>query len=909
MPDPSRPSPEEFLARARAEEERLNRAKLKIFFGACAGVGKTYTMLSEAHERKRAGTEVVVGLVETHGRRETEALLEGLELIPRRTAEYRGTRVQEFDIDAALARRPALLLLDELAHTNAPGSRHRKRWQDIEELLAAGIDVYTTLNVQHVESLVDVVSDITGVLIRESVPDSFLDRADEIEMVDLPPDDLLQRLREGKVYVPEQAEWARENFFRKGNLIALRELALRQTAQRVDAQMEFYRRTEGIADPWAVRERILVCIGDPARGVRLVRAARRLAGALRADWLVVHVETPGHLLESRSDRDHIVGILDFAFELGAETQVLTGLRVRDEILAFARARNVSRIVVGQSRRSRWLEIVRPTLALELTRLADADVWVIRGEEEPERPEPLRPEPTPPEKSRIAWRGYPGTLLVVALCTGVAALMYHSFDLSNLAMVYLVGVVVAATAFGRGPAIAASIFAVLSFDFLFVPPRYTFHVDDSQYLVTFAVMLLVAVVIGTLTARLRDQLRAARQEQRRTASLYRLSHELAARSTLRAVLESATDLIAEILEASVAILLPDESGRVAVAVGDFSLFGGGEHERTVAQWAFENGKAAGWSTQTLPGSRGVHLPLSGSDRALGVLSIRPADPKLLPNPEGARTLEALASQTALALERCFLADSAERARTEAETERARSALLSSVSHDLRTPLAAITGAATSLLEGSTRLGEATRREMAETISEEAGRLNRLIGDLLEMTRLESGALRVRKEWHSLEEVVGAALGRLEAELGNRPVTVDIPGDLPLVPLDDVLFGQMVGNLLENAHKYSPAGLPIEITGRIENAKLRFTVADRGPGLRAGEEQRVFEKFYRGTGSSERAGVGLGLAICRGIVEAHQGSISASNRVGGGAEFTVWLPLEGVPPSVERDAAEEQGSRRP
>jgi two-component system sensor histidine kinase KdpD len=902
MPDPSRPSPEEFLARARAAEERLNRAKLKIFFGACAGVGKTYAMLSEAHERKRAGIEVVVGLVETHGRRETEALLEGLEVIPRLAVEYRGTRVLEFDIDAALARKPSLLLLDELAHTNAPGSRHKKRWQDIEELLAAGIDVYTTLNVQHIESLVDVVSDITGVLIRESVPDSFLDRADEIEMVDLPPDNLLQRLREGKVYVPEQAEWARENFFRKGNLIALRELALRQTAQRVDAQMEFYRKTEGIAEPWAVRERILVCIGDPAKGVRLVRAARRLAGALRADWIVVHVETPGQLLESRSDRDYIVGILDFAFELGAETQVLTGLRVHDEILAFARARNVSRIIVGQSRKPRWLEIVRPSLALELSRQGDADIWVIQGEEEPERPEELRPGAEPSAKSRLAWRGYPGTLLIVALCTGIAALMYRNFDSSNLAMVYLVGVVVAAIAFGRGPAIVASLFGVLSFDFLFVPPRFTFHVDDSQYLVTFGVMLLVAIVIGTLTARLRDQLAVARQEQRRTASLYRLSHELAARSTLRAVLESAVDLISEILGATVAILLPDDNGRVAVAVGDFSLFGGGEHERTVAQWAFENGKAAGWSTRTLPGSRGVHLPLSGSDHPLGVLSVRTADPKVLPNPESVRTLEALASQTALALERCFLAEAAERARTEAETERARSALLSSVSHDLRTPLAAITGAATGLLEGSARLGESTRREMVETISEEAGRLNRLIGDLLEMTRLESGALRVRKEWHSLEEVVGAALGRLEAELGDRPVTVDIPDDMPLVPLDDVLFEQVVRNLLENAHKYSPSGSPIEIRGRIESGKLRFTVADRGPGLRAGEEQRAFEKFYRGVAGSDRAGVGLGLAICRGIVEAHQGSITAANRPGGGAEFTVWLPLEGTPPSVERNGIE-------
>ncbi len=900
MSDPDRPSPEEFLARARAEEERLRRAKLKIFFGASAGVGKTYSMLVEAHERKRAGTDVVVGLVETHGRRETEALLDGLEAIPRKALEYRGARLQEFDLDAALARRPALLLLDELAHTNAPGSRHRKRWQDVEELLAAGIDVYSTLNVQHVESLVDVVADITGITMREAVPDSVLERADEIELVDLTPDDLLQRLREGKVYVPEQAEWARENFFRKSTLIALRELALRQTAQRVDAQMEFYRRTEGIAEPWAVRERMLVCIGDPAQGVHMVRAARRLAGALRADWIVVHVETPGQLLESRADRDYLIGVLDFAFELGAETQVLTGLRVRDELVAFARLRNVSRILIGQSHRPRWLERLRRSLASDLISEADADVLVVRGAEDADRID--RPAVT----TQLAWRGYPGTVLIMALCTGVAALMYRDFELSNLAMIYLVGVVVAAVSFGRGPAILASVLGVVAFDFTFVPPRYTFGVTDTQYLVTFSVMLLVAIVIGTLTSRLREQLAAARQEQRRTSAQYRLSHELAARSTMREILGSAVDRIAEIVEAKVAILLPDANDRLAVAVGDGSLFGGGEHERTVAQWAYINAKSAGLGTQSLAGARGLHIPLKSADRTLGVLALRPGDPSRLRDPDMSRTIDSLANQTALALERSTLTEAAERARTEAETERARSALLSSVSHDLRTPLAAITGAATSLLEDAAQLPESTRRDLAETISDEARRLNRLIGDLLEMTRLESGALRVRKEWHSLEEVIGAALGGLEAQLGNRPVLVTLAPDLPLVPLDDVLFEQVVRNLVENADRYSPKSEPIEVAGRIEAGQLHLSVKDRGPGLRPGEELRVFEKFYRGANSSDRFGVGLGLAICKGIVEAHGGRIDGVNRPDGGAEFTIRLPLEGNPPSVEQEAVDERGA---
>ncbi|HET9951466.1 MAG TPA: sensor histidine kinase KdpD [Candidatus Eisenbacteria bacterium] len=902
MTEPARPTPEEFLARARAEEERLRRAKFKIFFGACAGVGKTYAMLVEAHERKRAGTDVVVGLVETHGRRETELLLDGLEAIPRADLPYRGTVVREFDLDAALARRPALLLLDELAHTNAPGSRHRKRWQDIEELLAAGIDVYTTLNVQHVESLLDVVRDITGIPIRESVPDSVLDRADEVELVDLPPDDLLQRLHEGKVYVAGEIESARANFFRKGNLIALRELALRQTAQRVDAQMETYRLTEGIRKPWSVRERILVCVGDPATGVRLVRAARRLAGALRADWIVVHVETPGQLLESRSDRDYIVGILDFAFELGAETSVLTGLRVSDELLAFASARNVSRIVLGESRGPRWLERVRGSLAQDLIRRGRADVWVIRGEEETERSaRPPAPIPAP------SWRGYGGALPIVALCTLAAAALSRHFDLSNLAMLYLVGVVVAATAFGRGPAILTSFLGVVAFDFFFVPPRYTFSVSDSQYLVTFSVMLLVAIVIGTLTARLREQLRAARQDQRRTAALNRMSQELVARGSLRDILGVAVDRIAEILEAGVAILLPDAGDRIAVHAGDGALFGGGEHERAVAQWTYQHGKEAGRGTGTLSGARALHVPLAGSTRVLGVLSVRLSGSAAHRDADLTRTIQILAGQTALAVERCVMAESAEKARSEAEAERARSALLGSVSHDLRTPLAAITGAATSLLEDQQGLPEESRRQLAESIVEEARRLNRLIADLLEMTRLESGALSVRKEWSSIEEIVGAALTGLESTFGDRPVRVEIPDDLPLVPLDEVLFEQVVRNLLENANKYGDPSLPIEVAASATGNEFRFSVADRGPGLAAGDETRVFEKFYRGAAGTGRPGAGLGLSICRGIVEAHQGRITASNRPGGGAEFVVWLPIEGRPPRVSSEPeGDEKGA---
>jgi two-component system sensor histidine kinase KdpD len=898
MSEIRRPDPDALLERIRSEEKLARRAKLKIFFGASAGVGKTYAMLVEAHERRQAGVEVVAGLVETHGRRETAALLEGLETLPRKIIEYRGTQLAEFDLDAALARKPRLLLLDELAHTNAQGSRHRRRWQDVEELLDSGIDVFTTLNVQHVESLRDVVAQITGVTVRETVPDGILARADEIELVDLPPEDLLQRLREGKVYVPAQAERAIENFFRKGNLIALRELALRQTAQRVDAQMESYRRAQGIAQPWAVRERILVCIGDPESGLRLVRAARRMASALKAEWIVVHVETPGQVREGPAVRDHIVDVLGLAEDLGAETAMLTGLRVSDEIVAFARERNVSRIVVGRPSRPLWQTLAFGSLTrtLMLARL-EADVFVLRGEEE-ERAEQRRPgfAPTTP------WRGYAGAIPVVLTCTAVVWLMSGRFDLSNLSMAYLLGVVVVAMAFGRGPAILSALLSVVLFDFLFVPPRFTLAISDTQYFVTFGVMLVVGVVIGTLAARMREQTAAARARERRTAAIYQLSRDLAGQPALSGVLKSAVDRIAEMFEARVAILRPHEAGRLRIAAGDAGLLDPGAHELGVAQWAFDHEQPAGLGTETLPASQAMHLPLIGPGGPVGVLAVRPADATRLRDPERVQLLRTFANHLAVALERVRLGEDAERARVEAEAERTRSALLSSVSHDLRTPLAVITGAASSLKQGDA-LSEPTRAELADTIYEEGRRLNRLVGDLLDVTRLESGAVAVNKDWHSLEEIVGATLTRLEERIGARPLELRLPDGLPLVPLDDVLFGQLVENLIENALKYAPEGSPIELAAALERGTLSFEVADRGPGLPPGDEERVFEKFFRGPRGAGRPGVGLGLTICRAIAHAHGGRIVAANRAGGGAVFRVELPVEGEPPEIER---EEPGS---
>ena len=893
---PERPNPDQLLERLREREAREKRAQLKIFLGASAGVGKTYAMLTEAHERRGAGVDVVVGLVETHGRRETEVLLQGLKVIPRVKREHRGTTLEEFDLDAALALHPQLLLLDELAHTNAPGSRHRRRWQDVEELLGAGIDVYTTLNVQHVESLIDVVAQITGVTVRETVPDSILDRADEVELVDLPPDDLLQRLREGKVYVSQQAEKALDRFFRKGNLIALRELALRQTAQRVDAQMESYRRAQGIAAPWAVRERVLVCIGDPDSGLRLVRAARRMVAALKAEWIVVHVQTPAQVRESSATRDHIVDVMGLAEELGAETVMLTGLRVSDELLAFARGRNVSRIVVGKPSRPAWAFWPGSLVDALLRGSGDVDVYVLHGEE---AVEPARPaaRPAPPAQGR--WRGYVGAVFVTAVSSLVAWVMSRAFDPSNLVMVYLVGVVVVAGAFGRGPAIFTALLSVATFDFVFIPPRFTFAVGDTQYLFTFGVMLLVGATIGTLTARMREQAEAARGRERRTAALHQLSRDLAGRGGVADLLETAVTRIGDLAQVRVAVLRPDSHGRLSVAAGDLGVVEEGVHEIGVAQWAFDHGQPAGLETDTLPGSQALHLPLTGPDRVLGVMSIRPDDPRRLRDPELFKLLLTCADQLAIALERARLAEEAADARVTVEEERMRSTLLSTVSHDLRTPLAVITGAASGLRDAA-ELPEATRRELAATIADEAEHLNRLVGDLLDMTRLESGAVRLNKEWHSIEDVVGGVLSRLERRIGTRRVQLDLPADLPLVQLDDVLFGQLVANLVENALKYAPGESPIDIGARIEDGQLRFEVADRGPGLPPGGEAQVFDKFYRGDGpSGPRDGVGLGLTISRAIAEAHGGRMLAENRPGGGAQFVVELPLAGEPPVIERE----------
>ena len=895
-----RPDPDALLARMQAEEAHQTRGKLKIFFGASAGVGKTYAMLEAAHARRAEGVQVVVGWVDTHGRAETEALLQGLELLPRRPVGYRGTTLDEFDLDAALARRPALLLVDELAHTNAPGSRHAKRWQDVVEVLDAGIDVYTTVNVQHLESLNDVVARITGVMVRETVPDSILEQADEVELIDLPPDDLLQRLRDGKVYVPWQAERALHNFFQKGNLIALRELALRRTADRVNDQMEVYRRDHAIAEIWPTSERLLVCISPSPLAVRLVRAARRMAARLRAEWLVVYVETPAQLRLPEVDRDRVVQTLRLAEQLGAETATLSGQNASEEILTYARTRNVTKIVVGKPIHPRWRDVVFGSVLDELVRRSDEiDVYVIGGEEDEARPH----APYNLEQPHN-WLAYGAGLAMVILCTMLAWLMIPSFAEANIIMVYLLGVVFVARRYGRGPAIWTSVLSVAAFDVFFVSPYLTFAVSDAEYLVTFAVMLLVALIISALTVRLRQQAATARQRERRTAALYAMSRDLASTRDIDGLRQAATRHISGVFESHVVLLLPDASGRLhtetvgeqASERGDQRLFALDVKELGVAQWVYEHQQMAGLGTATLPSAEALYLPLLASRGVIGVLGVRPVQPRRLLAPEQVYLLETFASQTALAIERAALVEEAQRAQLQIETERLRSSLLSSVSHDLRTPLAAIIGAASSLLDSNTVLDTSTQHELLHTIYDEADRLNRLVNNLLHMTRLESGSVQVDKEWQPLEEVIGAALTRLEARLHAHPITTHLPADLPLVPFDSVLIEQVLLNLLDNAIKYASPGTPITLSAWATPDTITVEVADRGPGLPAGDEQRIFEKFYRAQRVGEYSGVGLGLTICRGIITVHGGRIWAENRPDGGVALCFTLPVPETPPPI-------------
>lgn len=883
-----RPDPDALLEKVQRAEAQSRRGRLKIFFGASAGVGKTYAMLATA--RTLQDRDIAIGVVETHSRTETEALVAGFEVLPLREVEYRGRTFREFDLDAALARRPDLLLLDELAHSNVAGSRHPKRWQDVEELLAAGIDVWTTLNVQHLETLNDVVGQITGIRVSETVPDKVFDAADDVALVDLPADELLRRLEEGKVYVPQQAERARQSFFRKGNLIALRELALRRTADRVDAQMREYRTDRSIHGVWQARERLLVCVGPGADAGRLVRSAGRLAAALRADWIALHIETPQLQRGAAERRRQALDALRLAQELGAETSTLAGEDLAAAVLGYARSRNVSRLVVGRSHRSLLARLVRPSLGDRLSgAVTDLDVLVVGSE--PEDAEARRAVAAPPRfapgsgASRRRW-GFLWGLLGVGATTILALLLPHSLDRVNIAMLFLPAVAGVAARWGRSPGVFAALLSVASFDFFFVTPRFSFSVGDSEYLVTFLVMLGVALLIGSLAASLHFQARIALYREQRASALYEVARELSGALRREQIVAIAERHVEGSFQTRPAILLPDlESETMA---------------DSIAQWVYDHHQPAGAGTHTLPGAALYYLPLKAPMRTRGVLAIAPSPAASLFVPEQQRLLETFAAQIALALERVHYVEVAQEATVRIESERLRNSLLSALSHDLRTPLAVLMGLSSTLALPQPGAGE-EQRELARDIHQEVVRMSALIDNLLDMARLQSGEVRLNRQWQLLEEVVGTALEARRAVLAGYRVRVDLPENLPLVEIDAVLIERVLCNLLENAAKYTPAGTEVAVEARAEEGALRVAVADRGPGLLPGQREAVFEKFTRGERESATSGVGLGLAICRAIVGAHGGRIWAEENPGGGARFVFTLPL-GEPPSLD---VEEDG----
>ena len=888
-----RPNPDTLLEQLQKQEDRERQGKLKIFFGAAPGVGKTYAMLEAARQKKTEVVDVVVGFAETHGRSETEALLEGLEILPRLSIEYRGATLSEFDLDGALLRKPVLILVDELAHTNAPGSRHKKRWQDVFELLDGGINVYTTLNVQHLESLNDVITQITGIIVRETLPDSVLDRADDIELIDLPPEELLQRLREGKVYVADLAERAKENFFRKGNLLALRELALRSTAERVDAQMQDYRRIKGVREVWPAAERIMVCVGANPRSIRLIRTAKRMAAGLRADWIAVYVEAPTAVKPSEDDLRHLAEHMRLAESLGAETVILSGHKASEEILNYARTRNVTKIIIGKPTHPRWKDKIFGSLLDEVVRgSGDIDVYVISGEVG----EPMPRLVSKPIQSRSNIREWLLSIGTISVCTGIAAIMRPYATVVDAAMVYLLGIILVASRTGKGPSLLSTFLSVAAYDFFFVTPFYTFSVHNVRYFLTFIVMFVVALVISRLTLRIREQANAARQRERRTAALYNLSRELVHERGISQLSAVTIRQISELFSSKVVVLVPDEKGSLAVTVTGTETFAPDQNELSVAQWCFDHRQRAGLDTDTLPGASALYLPLFTSSRTVGVLGILPP-PLTMFDMEQIHILESFANQIAMAIERALLAEETQRALLKAETEALRSTLLSSVSHDLRTPLAAITGAASTLLQTDIKLDKYNQMELIKTIYEGAEHLNEIIRNVLDMTRLESGAIIVKKEWQSIEEIIGVVLNRFSDKLKDHPLSINLSADLLLVPFDALLIEQVLVNLLDNAIKYTPRETPLDLSAELKGDSLLVELADRGPGIPAGEEKRIFEKFVRG--SVVKGGIGLGLTICHTIVTAHGGSIRAENRPGGGAVFQFTLPIAGKPKPLEME----------
>ncbi len=916
MADDDRPDPDALLQQVQRDEARARRGRLKIFFGASAGVGKTYAMLAAARAAQAAGATLIVGIVETHGRAETEAMARDLPRLALKGVPYRDRVLHEFDLDGALAwaaQQPEpLVLLDELAHSNAPGSRHPKRWQDVEELLDAGVDVWSTMNVQHLESLNDIVGGITGIRVWETVPDRLFDEADEVVVVDLPPDELLLRLKQGKVYVPRPAtgrsragqapsgggaglpdpggdghvERATANFFRKGNLLALRELALRRTADRVDDEMQAYRRQTAVQSVWPNREALLACVGPGDHAEKVVRSCARLAAQLDVTWHAVFVETPAVQRLPEAQRERALRALKLAQELGAVTATPAAPEPAQALVRYAREHNLVRLVVGRRER-RWPW--RAPLAERIARLAD-DIDVLQVA----LPAAAAAGGPPAAREEAAgawpWQGYAAAVVACGLTALIATPLLGVLELSNIVMLFLLLVVGVGLRYGRGPAVLAAFVGVGLFDFFFVPPRFSFAVSDVQYLVTFAVMLVVALVIGQLTAGLKLQAEASMQREHRMRGLYEMARDLSAALLPEQVAEIGARFLQAEFGARATLLAADDENRLRPLPGGAAAVDDG-----VAHWAFDRGEAAGFGTDTLPASACLVLPLRAPMRLRGVLAVEPADRRAL-GPDARRLLDTCASLLAISLERIHYIDVAQKSTVQIESERLRNSLLAAISHDLRTPLAALVGLADTLTMTRPPLPPA-QAQIATSIRESALRMNTLVNNLLDMARLEAGALRLSRAWQPLEEVVGGALAACAPALQGRPVQVRLADDLPLLELDAVLFERVLVNLLENAAKYTPAGSALALGAAVQGANVVVTLDDDGPGLPPGREEQLFEKFERGVKESATPGVGLGLAIARAIVQAHGGRIRGENRVAdgriAGARFVIELP-RGEPP---------------
>jgi len=899
-----RPNPDELLARSQAADAKAARGTLKIFFGASAGVGKTYAMLKAAQRLRDQQIDVVVGIVETHGRSETTDQLHGLELLPLRAIEVKGKQIREFDLDGALARKPSVLLVDELAHSNAAGCRHPKRWQDIEELLDAGINVQTTVNVQHIESLNNVVGGITGIRVWETVPDHVFDTADEVVLVDLPTEDLLRRLKEGRVYLPDQAAAAVQNFFRKGNLMALRELALRRTADRVDDDVRSYRRDQVGREPrevWQVTDALLVCVGSEPGVDKLLRAASRRAARSNAPWHAVYVETPSLQRLPENRRRDILRSLKLAEALGASTATLTAQSAPQAVVGYAREHNLGTVVAGRGTQPRawwtlrWFRRGRH-FAEQVAELApEIELMVVPRDTTMSVPNAARREGEHGDP-QMAWSGIAWSATSSAAVTLLATPLLPYLDLANIVMLFLLAVVAVAVKFGRIPALVATVLNVAAFDFFFVPPRFSFAVSDVQYLVTFAVMMTVGLVVGQLTASLRYQVRVARYREDRARSLYEMARELGLVLTQEQIAEISDKYVEKAFRAKAAVLFPNAHDHLQNASA--STGHAPELDMALAQWAFDHTEVAGAGTDTLPASRALYVPLKAPMRTRGVIVVEPANPRLLMIPEQRQLLDTYSALIAIAVERVHFVTVAQDTLVAIETERLRNSLLAALSHDLRTPLTALIGMSETLAMALARVGSPLHPE-AQAITEHALRITQLVSNLLDMARLQSGTVTLKRDWQSLEELAGSAIRSIESALKMHSVRVELPADLPLLFGDAVLLERVLVNLFENAAKYTPPATPITLRARRDGEQIRVTMTDNGPGLPKGDAENLFRKFSRGDKESSAPGVGLGLAICRAIVQAHGGQISATNRAPPqhGAVFEWTLPYQQAPEVVE------------